>query len=107
MGAPRFTRQHVVLGASLLVALLALLIVSPAGVLMLSPAIALVVLIAFGLFPSEQLIARLRRMLRRPRRTPDRPARRPAEPADGRALRPLAFALAVRPPPRAAGITHA
>lgn len=107
MGAPRLTRQHVVLGAGLLAALLALLLVSPASVLMLSPAIALLVLVALGWFPSEQLIARVRRMLRRPRRVADRPAPRPAEPALARALAQLPFAMAVRPPPRALGITHA
>lgn len=107
MRTARLTRQHLVLGAGLLAALLALLLVSPAGLLMLSPAIALIVLIALGLFPSEELIARVRRMLRRPRRTPDRPAARPAELLLGSALAQLPFALAVRPPPRAARIAHA
>lgn len=101
MGRLRLTRVHALIAAGLLVAVLALLVVSPAGLMMLSPAIALVLLIGLGLFPSEQLIARLRRMLRRPRRTPDLPGRRPADPGLRRTLSPLAFALAVRPPPRA------
>lgn len=107
MGRSRLTRAHALIAAGLLVALLALLVVTPAGVLMLSPAIALIVLIGLGLFPSDRLIARLRRILRRPRRTPDLPARRPAELGLGRTLAPLAFALAVRPPPRALSSTLA
>lgn len=101
MGRHRLTRAHALIATGLLIAVLALLVVSPAGLLMLSPAIALLVLIGLGLFPSERLISRLRRMLRRARRTPDLPARRPSEPGLRRTLSPLALALAVRPPPRA------
>jgi hypothetical protein len=98
MGAPRLTRPRVlVASAVLLTAFLAA--VSFTGLLMLSPAIALLVLLGFGLFPSDELIARVRRRLSRARRIAPLPVARPKAPAVARAGAVLAFALAVRPPP--------
>lgn len=99
MSAPRLTRQHLALSLGLLAVVVALLVVAPAGALMLSPAVVLLGLIGLGLLPADEIIWRVRRMLRRARRVADRPEPVPAEPTLRRGLTALAFALAVRPPP--------
>ncbi len=73
----RLTRQQALLATGLLAVVVLLAILTPAGMLMLSPAVALLVLLGAGLFPSEELIARLRRRLRRARRTPLPPVTAP------------------------------
>lgn len=89
---------------ALVALLLALLVVSPLGAAMLSPAFALIAALLFGAFPSERLILALRRRLRR-RRTGAPLTLRPQPAAlRPRPSAPLAFALAVRPPPAGAAL---
>lgn len=88
--------------AALVALLLALLVVSPLGAAMLSPAFALIAALLFGLFPSDRLIHAIRRRLRR-RRVGAPLTLRPRPTAVApRLSAPLAFALAVRPPPAGA-----
>lgn len=88
--------------AALVALLLALCAVSPLGAAMLSPAFALIAALLFDAFPSDRLILAIRRRLRRRRAGAPRSLRpRPAAVAP-RPSAPLAFALAVRPPPAGA-----
>lgn len=76
---------------------------SPQIALLLAPAFVLVLLLSFGVFLGEDLIARLRdRRMTRPRRVREPRAGRPyAAGVVRRVGRSLAFALAIRPPPAA------
>lgn len=75
---------------------------SPSVALLIAPALVLLAMLAVGLFPGEEQLARARarRMPRRPVRAPGRIAR----PVLRDIVRPvgitLAYALAVRPPPQ-------
>jgi hypothetical protein len=77
---------------------------SPDVALLLAPALLIVLVLAVGVFPGEEAIARARarRMRARPSRAPGR-ILRPALPDVARpAGAALAFALAMRPPPAVA-----
>lgn len=77
---------------------------SPSVALLLAPALVLLAVLAAGLFPGEEQLARARsrRMRTRPVRAPGRIA----TPVLSDIVRPvgitLAYALAVRPPPQSA-----
>lgn len=78
-------------------------LISPSVALLLAPALVLLAVLAAGVFPGEEALARARgrRMRTRPVRGPARIAR----PVLDDIVRPvgiaLAYALAVRPPPAA------
>jgi hypothetical protein len=82
---------------------LVVLSASPHVALLLSPALVLLVLLSGGLFPGERALERLRARYEQPRNRPlARPTAPPAPMFVRRTGRLIAFALAVRPPPRIA-----
>jgi hypothetical protein len=94
-------RLRAVLAAACVLAVLAPAVAVPGLALALAPACLLLVALAFGRFPGEQLIERLanvRHVVRRRRPCPLAARRRPDR-AFRRVGRLIAFALAVRPPP--------
>jgi hypothetical protein len=86
---------------AVIVAIVAIAVVCPSGAAMLSPALAILALLAFGLFRPERLVARLHRRLRRARVAAPQQLARIAPWIPGRAGVARAFALAMRPPPGA------
>lgn len=92
------------LALALLAALALAVVAAPSVGLILAPPLVLFLVLAVGLFPGEDVLARARE--RRMRRRPVRAPRRVLRPVLAELLRPagntLAYALAMRPPPAAA-----
>lgn len=105
MGSPRHLHRLTLVVCVVAAFLAGVVLLPAAGLLMLSPALALIALVALGLFPDERVVGALRRRWTARRVL----APRPQAPALRPLLRPaglaLAFALAVRPPPTAASFT--